>query len=303
MKSDGSNNYTYILRCVDGTLYTGWTNDLQRRIQAHNDGAGAKYTKSRLPVELVYCEKYGDKKQAQQREYAIKQLSRAQKERLIGDARNKQTKYFGYGEKETEYLRRKDKRLGEAIERIGHIHREVDSDIFTSIVHNIVGQQISSAALKTVWTRINGRLGDVSVKTIYAISREELQSFGITFKKADYIKDFAEKVHDGKFVPDALRDMDDAEVMRSLTALKGIGEWTAEMLMIFCLQRPDVMSYGDLAIHRGMRMLYHHRKIDCKLFERYANRYSPYGTVASLYLWAIAGGTIPEMRDFALKSK
>jgi len=292
INNDGNGNYTYILRCDDGTFYTGWTTDLHRRVQAHNDGVGAKYTKSRLPVELVYYEEYGDKKKAQQREYAIKQLSRAQKEQLIAIGRDMKTMYFEYSEKEIEHLRRKDKRLGEAIDRIGHIYREVDSDIFSSVVHNIVGQQISSAALKTVWTRLNERLGGVSVKTIYAVSREELQRCGITFKKADYIKDFAEKVHNGEFYPDALRDLDDADVIRSLTALKGIGIWTAEMLMIFCLQRPDVMSYGDLAIHRGMRILYHHREVDRKLFEKYAHRYSPYGSVASLYLWAIAGGAI-----------
>ena len=76
-------NYTYILRCADGTLYTGWTNDLIRRVKAHNDGVGCKYTKSRLPVELAYYEEYGDKRDAQRREYAIKRLSRNAKERLI----------------------------------------------------------------------------------------------------------------------------------------------------------------------------------------------------------------------------
>ena len=217
----------------------------------------------------------------------------------IGNAENTHTEFFEYGKKEIEHLKRKDKRLGEAIEKIGQIYREVDSDISSSVVHNIVGQQISSAALKTVWTRLNERLGGVSAKTVHAVSREELQSCGITFRKADYIKDFADKVRRGEFVADALRAFDDTDVVRSLTALKGIGVWTAEMLMIFCLQRPDVMSYGDLAIHRGLRMLYHHRNIDRKLFEKYARRYSPYGTVASLYLWAIAGGAIPEMRDFA----
>jgi len=218
---------------------------------------------------------------------------------MIINTKSSHIKYFEYGEKEIEQLRHKDKRLGEAIEKIGHIYREVDDDIFSAVVHNIVGQQISSAALKTVWTRLNERLGGVSVKIVCDASREELQGCGITYKKADYIKDFAYKVHNGMFDVDALRDFDDAGVIRSLTALKGIGVWTAEMLMIFCLQRPDVMSYGDLAIHRGLRMLYHHKTIDRKLFEKYACRYSPYGTVASLYLWAIASGAIPEMRDFA----
>lgn len=84
-----------------------------------------------------------------------------------------------------------------------------------------------------------------------------------------------------------------------MSALKGIGVWTAEMLMMFCMQRPDVFSFGDLAIHRGLRMLYHHRKIDKKLFEKYRRRFSPCGTAASLYLWAVAGGAIPEMKDYA----
>jgi len=84
--------------------------------------------------------------------------------------------------------------------------------------------------------------------------------------------------------------MSDEEAIESLCSLKGIGRWTAEMILIFSMQRPDVVSFGDLAILRGMRMLYHHREIDRKRFERYKKRYSPYGTVASLYLWAIAGG-------------
>jgi DNA-3-methyladenine glycosylase II len=205
--------------------------------------------------------------------------------------------FFEYGDNETEYLKRKDKRLGEAIERIGHVCREVDGDLFSSTVHSMVGQQISSAALKTVWSRLREKLGAVSAKTIFAASREELQACGISFRKADYIKDFASKVHSGEFDAGSLRALPDAEVINSLSALKGIGVWTAEMLLIFCLQRPDVVSYGDLGIQRGMRMLYRHKKIDRGLFGKYARRYSPHGTVASLYLWAIAGGAIPELRD------
>ena len=75
--------YTYILRCADGTLYTGWTNDIEKRLAAHNAGKGAKYTKPRLPVERVYFEKHETKEEAMSREYAIKQLTRTQKETLI----------------------------------------------------------------------------------------------------------------------------------------------------------------------------------------------------------------------------
>ncbi len=76
-------HYTYIVRCGDGTLYTGYTNDPEKRLRAHNEGKGAKYTRGRLPVELVYCEEYDSKEEAMSREWHIKQMSREAKESLI----------------------------------------------------------------------------------------------------------------------------------------------------------------------------------------------------------------------------
>ena len=76
-------NYTYMVKCSDGTLYTGWTTDLEHRVKAHNDGEGAKYTRSRRPVELVYYEEYATKAEVMKREYSIKQLTRKQQEKLI----------------------------------------------------------------------------------------------------------------------------------------------------------------------------------------------------------------------------
>ena len=89
---------------------------------------------------------------------------------------------------------------------------------------------------------------------------------------------------------------------RQLARLPGVGVWTAEMLMTFSLQRPDVISYGDLAIQRGLRMLYRHRRVDRKLFDKYRRRYAPHATVASLYLWAVAGGAVPGLTDPAPKA-
>ena len=77
-------NYTYIVKCCDNTLYTGWTTDLDRRIEAHNSGKGAKYTRSRRPVELIYAERFDTKQEAMRREWEIKQLSRKEKLRLAG---------------------------------------------------------------------------------------------------------------------------------------------------------------------------------------------------------------------------
>ncbi|MDR3326623.1 MAG: hypothetical protein LBT04_00555 [Prevotellaceae bacterium] len=129
-----------------------------------------------------------------------------------------------------------------------------------------------------------------------AIGIDELQKFGMTFRKAEYIKDFACKVLSGEFDIESLPDKSDDELIARLSALKGIGVWTAEMIMTFCMQRPDIFSFGDLAIHRGLRMLYHHKNVDKKLFEKYRRRYSPYGTVASLYIWAIAAEPFPKCR-------
>ena len=211
--------------------------------------------------------------------------------------------YFAYGEEETDYLKKKDKRMAEVIDRIGHVERKVDTDLFSAVVHHIVGQQISMKAQATIWQRMQDALGAVSAETILAAGVPELQSLGMTFRKAEYITDFAEKVHTGAFDLDAVAHMRDADAIRALSSLKGIGVWTAEMILLFCLQRPDILSYDDLAIQRGLRMVYHHRKIDRGLFEKYRRRFSPYGSVASLYIWAVSGGAIPELHDYAPKEK
>ena len=211
--------------------------------------------------------------------------------------------YFQYTTKETDYLSQKDKRLGEAIQKIGPVQREVDTDLFSAVVHHIIGQQISTKAQATIWQRMRETLGSVDAEHILAAGVPQLQKLGMTFRKAEYITDFAQKVQSGEFDLEGIWQKPDEEIIRELSSLKGIGVWTAEMILLFCMQRPDVFSYDDLAIQRGLRMLYHHRKIDRKLFEKYRRRYSPCCSVASLYLWAIAGGAIPEMRDYAPKKK
>ena len=205
--------------------------------------------------------------------------------------------YFTYGEAELSYLRQKDKRLCAVIDRIGRIDRTVDPDLFSSVVHHIIGQQISTKAQETIWQRMQDAFGGVNAETVFSAGVPKLQSMGMTFRKAEYITDFAEKVYTGVFDPDAVCHMSDADAIRVLSSLRGVGVWTAEMILLFCLQRPDIFSYDDLAIQRGLRMIYHHRRIDRTRFEKYRRRFSPYGSVASLYLWAVAGGAIPEMKD------
>ncbi len=209
--------------------------------------------------------------------------------------------FFEYGEKELNHLRKKDKALAKAIEAIGYIQRPVNTDVFASLVKHIIGQQISTAAQKTIWQRLCDKLGTVCAKEILDLDDENLKSCGLSFRKVDYIKNIAQKVHNSHINLENLHNLPDKEIIELLSSLNGIGVWTAEMLLIFSLQRPDIVSYGDLAIVRGMRMLYRKKVIDIESFQRYAKRYSPYGTVASLYLWAIAGGALPHLTDPAPK--
>lgn len=209
--------------------------------------------------------------------------------------------HFQYGEKEVEHLKKVDKRLAEVIDRIGMIKRPVIPDLFTALVHSIVGQQISTKAHHTVWERMETELGEITPAIIDSLPLEKLQQFGITFKKAAYIKSVTQKIITAEFDINSLHSMSDEEVCIRLSQLDGIGVWTAEMLMIFSMQRPNILSYGDLAILRGLRMVYHHRKIDKAKFNKYRKRYTPYASVASLYLWAVACGAVDGMKDYAPK--
>jgi len=211
--------------------------------------------------------------------------------------------YFQYGETEITFLKSKDAALSKAIDEIGHVQRELIPDIFMALINSIIGQQISTKAQKTVWARFLTMFAPVVPAHICSLPAEKLQTCGTTLKKAGYIKEIAESIVDGSLDLAQLQQMSDDAVCKRLCQIKGIGAWTAEMLMIFSMQRMDVMSWGDMAILRGLRMLHHHREITPKLFAKYKKRYSPYGTVASLYLWKISHGACAGLVDRASKTE
>ena len=159
------------------------------------------------------------------------------------------------------------------------------------------------AAQRTVWGRLCGLLGEVTPQALLAQPQTALQALGLSARKVDYMRGIARQVVDGELDLPGMAALEDAEVCRRLAALRGIGVWTAEMLLLFSLQRPDILSYDDLAIRRGLRMLYRHKEMPRERFERYRRRFSPYGSLASLYLWAIAGGALPELDDPAERKK
>lgn len=195
---------------------------------------------------------------------------------------------FEYGQKEIDYLKRKDKKLGAAIDRIGIINRRITPDPFTALVSSVVGQQISSKAAATVWNRLNTLLGSITPESIAQAELSGIQGCGMSVRKAGYIKGVAEAAISGAVDFHALHSLTDEEIIKKLSSLHGVGVWTAEMLLIFSLCRPDVVSYKDLAICRGMMNLYGLKELPKDKFERYRKRYSPYGSVASLYLWALS---------------
>lgn len=195
---------------------------------------------------------------------------------------------FKYGQEEIGYLKKKDKKLGEAIEKIGMIERRIIPDPFTALVSIIVGQQISSKAAETVWNRLCNLLGNITPESISEASLSDIQGCGMTLRKAGYIKGIADAAISGEVNFNTLHTLSDDEIIKKLTSLNGVGVWTAEMVLIFSLCRPDVVSYGDLAIRRGMIKLYGLKELTKEKFYRYRKRYSPYGSVASLYLWALS---------------
>lgn len=197
-------------------------------------------------------------------------------------------KIFEYGATEIAYLSRRDKRLGAAIARLGKLERMGTPDLFTALIKNIVEQQISVKAAVTVYGRLLELCGEVTPSRIAVLSAEDIQGCGMTMKKALYILNAADAALSGRLNLAEMHDCSDAQVIAALSALAGVGVWTAEMLLISALARPDIVSWGDLAIRRGMMNLYGHRTLTKEQFTRYRRRYSPYGTTASLYLWALS---------------
>lgn len=198
-----------------------------------------------------------------------------------------------YGEEATAWLRARDPALGAVIDALGHIRWEVEDDLFAALIHHIVGQQISTKAQAAIWARLLRALGALDAPRLLAYGPERLRGLGLSRRKVDYALDLARRVQEGAFDLGAVARLPDAEAIAALTALRGVGEWTAEMTLLFTLRRPDILSRKDLGIQRGLCLLHRHRRITPALFARYRRRYSPFCSVASLYLWKAAAGEVP----------
>ena len=200
---------------------------------------------------------------------------------------------FEYGEKELNYLKSRDKALALAIEKIGYLPLYINEDFFSVLANNIVVQQISLKAADVIWNRLLKLFdNEITPEKVLAMDFDKIKNVGISSKKVEYLKNAAQKIVSKELDIEKLKYMSDEEVTKELLKLYGVGNWTVEMLLIFSLGRRDILSYGDLTIIRGLKMLYNIEKIDKKIFEKYRKLYSPYGSIASLYLWYIAEGNL-----------
>ncbi len=200
------------------------------------------------------------------------------------------TKIFEYGCREMEYLKQADKALGSAIDRIGKVERVIIPDLFPGLMYVMIGQQISLKAARTIWDRLQEYFTEVIPEVLAEASVEEIQALGLPTKRAGYMKEIAQRITEGDFDLGRLYQLSDQEVIGELTKLHGIGVWTAEMLLLNSMERPDIVSFGDIAIRRGMMLLYGLDLLSREQFEEYRSRFSPYGSVASIYLWRISYG-------------
>ncbi len=193
---------------------------------------------------------------------------------------------FQYTEQHTELLSQRDVRLGAFISQKGHIERMVLEDVFTGLCYNIVNQQLSMKACETLWAKLTAALGDISPKN--CLDAAKLKACGLSQSKADCIAECARRFISEEITAVKLRAMSDTEVIAALTSIKGIGLWTAEMTLIFCLGREDVLSLSDYGIRKGLSLLHDIDIRDIKAMNKFKELYSPYGTIASFYLWEAA---------------
>ena len=191
---------------------------------------------------------------------------------------------------ELDHLSRQDPLLGEAIRRIGLPQRELVPGLFPGLVFAVLNQQISMKAAQTIWNRFLERFGEITPQALAASTPQEIQKLGITMRKAQNLHNIACRIAAGQLDLERLEALDDQALVRELSALPGIGVWTAEMLMIFSMGRRDILSWGDLGIRRGIMMLHGLESLSREEFEGYRRLYSPCGTTASFYLWEISLG-------------
>ncbi len=160
---------------------------------------------------------------------------------------------------------------------------------FSGLTRIVLGQQLSIKAAAAIWSRLL-EMGDVCPERYLGYSEESLRGIGLSRQKVSYSRGLAEAMLCGSFAPGALENMNDADVMNAITALKGFGPWSAQMYLMFCLARPDIWPAGDLGIQNGLKLyLGSTERPGEKQALEHKQRFTPHCTAASLLLWGMKG--------------
>lgn len=205
--------------------------------------------------------------------------------------------FFAYGKKELTYLKKRDKALGKFIAQRGFIERKVESNTFLALIQHIISQQINGKTAEKIFLRVNALCKNLlTERAILALEKADLQACGMSEKKAQNILTAAQFFWEKNITNFYLAEKSDEEIIAELTQLPGVGVWTVEMLLLFSLQRKNILSYGDYGIKKGLCLLHGLEKIDKQTFSAFKEQYAPYGSIASLYLWEIANTKLLEIK-------
>lgn len=189
-----------------------------------------------------------------------------------------------------DHLARNDPKLAVVIKKYGPCNLTTHNDHYGELVSSIVGQQLSTKAGNTIWRRVLDVFGgEMPVpEQLVAVDTEKLRACGVSYAKVGYMKDLAAHIIDGRLDMEHIAKLPNNEILRELTAVKGIGDWSAHMFMIFSLGRLNILPVGDLGVRKGAMQLYGLSDLpDLKALEKLAdkNSWNPYESVAAWYLW------------------
>ncbi|MFV0350813.1 MAG: DNA-3-methyladenine glycosylase family protein [Oscillospiraceae bacterium] len=196
--------------------------------------------------------------------------------------------FYPCSAKALRYLAGVDPVLGGAIQHLGTIHRPTIRQPFTCLAHTITAQLVSAASAAAIWARMQQKLGPITPQNIAPLPPQALAECGLTRQKAAAIQQAALALTERRFDFEEVKQMDDAHAVEALTTLRGVGRWSAEMLLLHALHRPDILSGGDAALRRGLQKLHHLPPLSPQQFDNFKRLYSPHGSAAAVYLWEIA---------------
>lgn len=185
------------------------------------------------------------------------------------------------------HLKKVDPKLGAYIDLFGFIEVKRNPNIFETVVSSIIGQQLSLKAAATIEKRFRDLIGTFEPNAILSRTDDELRACGLSYPKIKYIKEFSFKVREGDLIIDDFEQLSDEEVIQRLISVKGIGRWTAEMLAMFSLGRLDIFAYDDLALKKAVMKVHGFKTFSKIRYERLKKKYTPYGTVASIYYYEV----------------